>query len=198
MSDLVWQLPLAAGGMVLAYRLLRAPYELHIAAESAHQQLNEHLVKLSERVTNEIVEEARPIRAFIKVVTWQVNRDERGRRRYTFVIEMVNREQSPIILEPKFVVQTRDGLCGPYLTEIKDFRAGLTSVPIDGRKSEYGTMIFTELFNPVPEEFKEKVVYPTSPTPEIADGHIALILQLTDVLSKKACTLTADQPYDVG
>ena len=32
-SDLVWEIPLALGASVLTYRLVRAPYEMHVAAE---------------------------------------------------------------------------------------------------------------------------------------------------------------------
>jgi hypothetical protein len=38
MSDLVWQVPLAAGAIVLAYRLVRAPYEIHVEMLGQHRK----------------------------------------------------------------------------------------------------------------------------------------------------------------
>jgi hypothetical protein len=37
MSDLVWIIPLAFGLSVLAYRLIRAPFEIHVSNENRHQ-----------------------------------------------------------------------------------------------------------------------------------------------------------------
>jgi hypothetical protein len=37
MSDLIYQIPIGAGIAVLAYRLIRAPYEMHVANEASHR-----------------------------------------------------------------------------------------------------------------------------------------------------------------
>lgn len=37
MSDLVWQIPLGAGLLAFAYRFIRAPYEIHQAAQDSHR-----------------------------------------------------------------------------------------------------------------------------------------------------------------
>lgn len=38
MSDLVWQIPVAVGACVLGYRFIRAPYEIHLATLTTHEE----------------------------------------------------------------------------------------------------------------------------------------------------------------
>jgi hypothetical protein len=46
MSDWVWQVPIAVGVMALAYRCVRAPYEIHIATIAAQNTAETELAKL--------------------------------------------------------------------------------------------------------------------------------------------------------
>ena len=44
MADLVWEIPLALGGLALAWRFVRAPYEIHLAQDK-------HILALQNEVT---------------------------------------------------------------------------------------------------------------------------------------------------
>jgi hypothetical protein len=54
MSDLVWVIPLVFGASILAYRLIRAPYELHVGQASSARDMEERLRAELERQQRQI------------------------------------------------------------------------------------------------------------------------------------------------
>ena len=58
MSDVVWFIPLSVGSVVLAYRLIRAPYEIHLEQEVGILALKDQLTE-SRRAAFEELNERR-------------------------------------------------------------------------------------------------------------------------------------------
>lgn len=69
MSDLVWQGPLFAGGALLVYRFFRAPYEMHLASETANSdrmaQLEGQLSEARRQAESALTAEGPQLRGYV-------------------------------------------------------------------------------------------------------------------------------------
>jgi hypothetical protein len=71
MNDLVWWLPLTCGGAVLMYRLVRAPYELHVASEETAWKEIQKLTNAVDDLTSRLARQDTEHKATIAAIKAQ-------------------------------------------------------------------------------------------------------------------------------
>ncbi len=200
LNDLAWQIPAVLGLGTIAIRWIVAPFEVHRkTVKQADKRISGSLdqvyglnSQINKLTKTQPVQP--PIKARITALTYKLDSDEHGCRRYVFDVEIVNREDSPLIVEPTFSILTNQGeRSGPYKIFIKNFPEQLKTISVDGKKHAFGSIAAVELFNPIPDQFQTMVSYPSN-----TDKQLALQLKFTDVLTKRTLTMTERDAYDVS